>query len=212
MKFLFVSDLHIDDNTHEEMIKWLGDVVAKNDVDFVISGGDNGDINLEDLESFGVKFYSIYGNHDSAEWVKKYSNYWLNDGLHILDDFKVLAWNGIFGFSKSNPKWYHRSLDEFVRFSFQWANVSPDIFVSHEIPYYNRFGKEVQKYLCVMNFGVELIKPRVWLNGHIHRGVIIDNSSFGNNMVYVNVESQYRAKYAVVVEKDGDEMKIHIAR
>jgi len=208
-RFLFVSDLHVNDENYERTLEGLNNIVSKYDVDFIVSGGDNGEVDNNFLDSLNACFYSIYGNHDTIEWVKDFNGHWLHDGMHVIGDFSLLAWNGIFGFSEKYPKWYHRSLDDFIRFGYSWANARPDVFVSHEIPYYNRFGKQVQEYLSVMNYGVKMIKPRVWLNGHIHRGVIIDRDTF-QGIVYVNVESKGKKVSGVIVEKDGDEINITI--
>lgn len=214
VRFLGVSDLHVEIGEEEERAKWLNDLISRYDVDFVLSAGDNGLIGCDFIEMLDAEFYTVYGNHDAPSLVKEghcHNKCWLADGLHMIEGVSVLAWNGIFGFRRGKDrKWYYRSLDDAVRFGFGYANKRPDVFVSHEVPFY-RFGegKVTQEYLCVMNFIVKRVKPKVWLNGHMHmhKPFTFDGVMFAPT-VYIRVQGLKDNWSVVVFEKEGEGIRI----
>ena len=187
MRILFVSDMHIEKKELNEIyVNLLNFLSEKYEIDLILSGGDNGqEFNPEDLN---VKFYSIYGNHDSTKITE--SEWWLPDGLHILGGVKVLAFNGIFGFREGNRKWYYRSLDDAVKIGFGYSGKRLFIFLSHEVPYGSLCGKNTQEYLGAMNFLVKKVEPLFWLNGHMHCRKPFDvYPGFIGQTTYIRVQS-----------------------
>jgi len=214
VRILFVSDLHIDDDNRYGQLSWLKALVRKYSPDMVLSAGDNGELLADDIKSLNVSFYTIYGNHDRPELVqsdKELSKYWLVDGLHMFySGVRILVWNGIFGFRKRGRKWYHRSLDDAVRLGFKYQKTSPDIFISHEVPWYKFDKKRTQEYLAVLNFIVKIVKPKVWLNGHMHLDVPVtyDSETFSPTK-YVRVDSRSVSRGYAIIDV-GNELKIKL--
>lgn len=214
VRFLFISDFHVDSNDKPFKLAWLKSVVQMYEPDLILSAGDNGDLSVDDIEELGVDFYTIYGNHDSpALTISDFQLYkhWLRDGLIVLNNgLRILAWNGIFGFRTDRKrKWFHRSLDDAVRLAFKYMNNRPHVFISHEVPYYRYKDITTQEYLAVMNYIVRMTKPLVWLNGHMHlnQDVQIDKKTF-KPTIYIRVES-YRRGYAVVdIDTEADRVQL----
>ena len=216
VRVLFVSDLHIEDNNKYGQLSWMKALVRKYRPDMLLSAGDNGELLAEDIEQLKVQFYTIYGNHDRPEFVqsdKMLSKYWLADGLHVFyNGLRILAWNGIFGFRTDRKrKWYHRSLDDAVRLAFKHQRSKVDIFISHEVPWYQFGKKRTQEYLAVMNFIVKMVKPKVWLNGHMHlpEPVTYDVKTF-KPTVYVRVDSRVCSHGYAVIDFEEDDFKVKL--
>lgn len=210
VRFLGIADVHVEFGEEEKRAEWLNSLISEYDIDFVLSAGDNGLTTEEFVKLLDADFYTVYGNHDLPSLVKEdfeLHKCWLADGLHIIKDVSILAWNGIFGFRRGNDrKWYYRSLDDAARFAFAYNGKRPDIFVSHEVPFYS-FGedKKTQEYLAVMNYIVKKARPKVWLNGHMHMSepYTFDGYTFSPT-VYVRVQGLKDNWSVAVFEKRDD--------
>ena len=216
MRILFVSDLHFPGSITDMQQYMLFEIIRQIKPDIVLHAGDLNSSDMKILmivesEYFfkdvlgGVPFYTVYGNHDSDALadIKNLDGtpILLKDGMNDVMGLKIFAFNGIFGFSKK--RWYHRSLDEVVKLAFKHANTEPDIMVTHEVPYGN-WCKEfkIPKYLNVMNFAVDIVKPKMYLFGHLHIKESYNVDMFGGTYV-IRVDSSPRHRAFAVIEYDN---------
>lgn len=223
MRILMFSDLHFSGNITDIQQFMLFELVKQFKPDVVIHAGD---LNLCDAKVLmmidseyffegvlnGVPFYTVYGNHDS-DAIFDITNIdgtpiLLKDGMNEVMGLKIFAFNGIFGFSKK--RWYHRSLDEAVKLAFKHGNTEPDIMVTHEVPYGNWSNKlNIPKYLNVLNFMVDFVKPKLYLFGHLHTNPPYNATMFDNTYV-IRVDSSPKHQAFAVVEYDGEVKTIDI--
>ena len=223
MRLLLISDLHLRGKVNDMQLYALYEIINQLKPDVVFHAGDTGSENVDVLEYMDseyffkdvlkeVPFYTVYGNHDSVAIrdIKNIdgSHIWLKDGMNNIMGLKVYAFNGIFGFSKHN--WYHRSLDEAVKLAFKHYNANPDLMITHEVPY-GEWTKvhSIHKYLNVLNFTMDFIKPNLYLFGHLHVPEP-HNATIFNDTYVLRVDTSPRHGSFAIVEYDGKVKSIDI--
>ncbi|MCB5250726.1 MAG: metallophosphoesterase [Candidatus Cloacimonadales bacterium] len=99
-KIAYASDLHINDLFFPDAVKYLVDIVNKNDVDFMLLGGD---VFTEDvshlsyhdsgglLKSINTKYgvYTVFGNHEYIGSIESAINHFNKYNIKILNDNSV---------------------------------------------------------------------------------------------------------------------------
>ena len=215
MRILFLSDLHLSGVITDIQQFMLFELVRQLNPDIVLHAGD---LNTSDMKVLmitesdyffkdvlgGVPFYTVYGNHDGNA-IKDIKNLdgtpiLLNDGMNEIAGLRIFAFNGIFGFHRKN--WYHRSLDDIVKLAFKNIGAEPDIMITHEVPYGDWSPKiKVPKYHNVINFAVDVVRPKLYLFGHLH-SVNGYNITMFNDTYVVRVDSSVRHQKFAVIEYD----------
>jgi len=204
-----VSDLHCEDA--EEQWDWLFEVVDRENAEVLLSAGDWGNCELRLHELLDkVKTYTIYGNHDNVRYLRSLKN---KDGSDVLlvADWVVLEGllvggiSGIVGQKKRVKDGVPRnSPEEFLEKAkrLEFAHI----LLLHEAPYIPSIFKVWKSVGAVKALEVlEMIEPRILLQGHLHQGPV-KIGEYGETVI-VHVDSSIKSRGYAVLEM-GDEVRI----
>ena len=211
MKILFVSDVHFENQVFHGVDEsrawnWLISIIDFHRPDLVLSAGDLGTaVTVEHVDEVlkRCKFYTIYGNHDNVEVLEK-TNILLKDGEVInINGLNIVGINGIISLwtpvKGSVPrKPPHVFLDIAKKVYEKYGN-SIDILLIHEVPNLPIYRGVLQMDWTkdVVREVVEIVKPKVCLNGHVHR--IPYTYYKWKGIHYLRVESsQFQKCYAII--------------
>lgn len=169
LKFIQISDLHIDTKTPYEEIKYLINTLNSIDADFIIISGDIIDCKIEKIKEKLVFFkdikmptYFVSGNHDLVYGYKKLHNIFKEYNIISLDNrYEVLKYGEtkfmLWGLSDRFSKFFRIKRYEADLVKKVQEFEIPKIFIAHQPKDYK--------------FGLNS-KSSLFLSGHTHGGQI----------------------------------------
>lgn len=175
----------------------------------MLSAGDFGEETTEEMFKHVSEqryFLTIYWNHDNTILIKNLRNRngspcWLPDGkIREWQGLRIAAVNGNIALRKRKP--HHHTADEVEQLIEVYATKGGiDILVTHEapeLPLHESLGNSV------LNKAVEILKPKIYLCGHIHvPSQIIDL----NRTLLVSLDSSVRNRDYATVEVDRERFR-----
>ncbi len=167
---LLLSDVHCDKSS---MINYIINQFV-NVENVIVAAGDWGfcDENFFRRLSSHFEVYTIYGNNDNIDVLKKYFHL-IEDGEVVsIEGIKVGGINGIIS-PKGTPN--KRGVPrkrplEFLEVARELSKKSIDLLVLHEAPYMPWFFGKMWKNVATLTAldALYLVQPKVALVGHLH--------------------------------------------
>ena len=227
MKVSVISDLHYNRRVFHDIDEskawdWLLGIVDLHKPDLLISLGDWGEA-INEAEFYEllkkVRVWSIYGNHENLEVLKKmynilvdsYEPILMNDGeVRELNGIKFGVINGIIALRRKEKKGIPRKRSEkFVEVTKRLAS-KVDVLLLHDSP---RLPLPECKDIAnnartrVVEEAIRIVKPRETFCGHLHISPYTVHR-FSFKTLYVRVDSSHRC-YAIL---DLNDLAIEIWR
>jgi len=226
MKVLIISDLHYEKRVFKGIDEskawdWLLTIVDYHKPDLLLSCGDWGSaINPNEFYELLRRclVLSIYGNHENLQVLQALHNIkgeshlpiLMEDGkIYNIKDLKVAGISGIISEKRKIKKGVPRkSPEEFIEVAKRLEGKNIDILLIHEVPYLPQIFRDIRDSVSSRTAlkAVELIKPKIVVNGHIHDGVKVYKFNFG--ALYLNIDSSQASRYYLVM----DEVMIKVYR
>lgn len=207
IRFIFMSDTQRWYNHTEDFVKAVN---KRDDIDFVIHGGDISDFGLtkeftwirDIMEGLNVPYVALLGNHDC-----------LANGMHIYnkifgkENFSFLAGNTKFVCLNTNAIEfdYSRPIPDFSFIENECkdnrSEFQKTVVAMHVPPYSDDFNNNVAR---VFQYSLQQLNGlQFCLNGHHHR--LTANDLFEDNIIYYGVSEIESHKYLLFTIKPNDE-------
>ncbi|QKR00754.1 metallophosphoesterase [Metallosphaera tengchongensis] len=217
MRFLLVSDVHKSYKPHKGhdmsvAVEWLLEVIDRTGPQVLISAGD-WDEGMTP-EDFGrilskVDLLTVYGNHENFPVIEKEA---VQNGKVIeFEGLKIAGINGLIGFrvKKGVPR---TEPTEFMDAVHRIKKAVPrlDILVTHQPPYIPEIYPYMREddYSKLVFEAVEDLKPRLFLNGHMHSSCY-SYYQFPSGTKYLRVDSSQTRKCYGLLESDKSEVRVY---
>ncbi|UXD22391.1 hypothetical protein IPA_04255 [Ignicoccus pacificus DSM 13166] len=167
-----LSDVHCDKNP--SALKFIEELIELYNERIIVASGDwgfCGDDFFKDLSDI-ASVYTIYGNNDDVEKLRKYFNLIEDGEVFKIEGIGVGGINGIIS-PKGTPNKYgvpRKKPEEFLSYAKLLSKRSVDLLLLHETPYLpNFFGKMWRNVATLTALdALLLIKPKYALIGHLH--------------------------------------------
>lgn len=214
-RVLAFSDIHYESRPHggvdQRMAwRWLLDMVEYHKPDAVLSAGDMGmAVNLWRLKELASRLMllAIYGNHDNLTVLRRVRNasghpVLMEDGVvYEVGGLRIAGINGIVSGRRMKAGVPRRSVEEIIEAARMLEDKRIDILLIHQTPYLPRlFDMRQDPGSEAALEAIRIVKPRIVVNGHIHRG--------GFNMLqlpwgtlYVNIDSSQEQRHYLKIEE-----------
>ncbi len=229
MKALIISDLHYERRAYKGVDEsrawfWLMNIVDYHKPDLLISLGDWGEsVNEEEFYELlrRVRVWSIYGNHENLEVLRKIYNVSTEKyELVLMDDGEVREFcglrfssiNGIVALKRKVKKGIPRKTpEEYIEIA-RKLKGKVDVLLIHDSPklplkeYEFMASDQRTQAVCIAIYEA---RPRIVFCGHLHMSpYTVYRYEYGT--LYVKIDSsQKHTAYAVL---HIDDMKIEVLR
>ena len=221
MRVLIISDLHYDRKIYKGVDEskawsWLLSIVNYRNPDMLLSCGDWGSaINPKEFYELLRRclVLSIYGNHENLQVLQslynvrsdRYLPVLMKDGeVYELYGLRIAGINGIISEKKRTKKGVPRKRpDEFIEVAKRLVGKNIDILLIHEVPYLPNLFRNIKESISSKTAlkAIELIKPEIIVNGHMHpeEGFKLYRFEFGT--YYLNIDSSQASRHYIVIDE-----------
>jgi len=227
MKIMVISDLHYDRRIFKEIDEskawsWLLSIVDFHKPRLLISLGDWGEgISEEEFYELlrKVRIWSLYGNHENMNVLKKMYNVPVNkcepvlmrDGeIREFAGLRFGAINGIVALKRREKKGVPRKRpEEFISIA-QNLKGKINVLLLHDSPWlplpeYRGITRDVRTQ--TVGVAIYEVKPRLVLCGHLHvSAYTIHKFEYGT--LYVRVDSSQKHKCYAILYPESMEIEI----
>jgi Icc-related predicted phosphoesterase len=222
LRILAICDLHYDRRIYRgfdegRAWEWLLSIVDYHSPEYLLSCGDwGGAVNESEFYMLLRKaiVLTIYGNHEKTDVLSKLYNVRSNSYLPVLmedgkiynmGDLRVAGINGIIARERKYKKGVPRKTpEEFLEIARRIAGSGVDVLLIHETPYLPSLFPFMEERLGPITAlkAVEMIKPRLIINGHMHSGGFKAHEfPWGSRYIYID-SSQQNRHYLVIEDME----------
>ena len=227
LKMMVISDLHYEKVFHRGVDEskawnWLLSIVNYHEPDVLLSCGDWGTaITAKEFKELLSKttVLTIYGNHDNLDVLRSLRNVnaalpvLMEDGLvYNVGGVRVAGISGVVAKKRKGKKRVPRKTPEdFIDLARKLKDERVDVLLIHETPYLPRVFSSIRKSLGsqVALEAIEIIKPKIVFNGHIHEGTF-RTYVFPYNTLYVYIDSSQHHKAYLILHVDNGLLEIWV--
>lgn len=128
----------------------------------------------------------------------------MEDGkIYELFGLRIAGISGIINERRRIKKGVPRkSPEEYLNIAKRLLGRSIDVLLIHEVPYLPDLFKNIKDSVLSKTTSrtVELIKPKIVVNGHMHEGFKVYKFNFGT--LYLNVDSSQLSKHYIVIDEN----------
>jgi len=229
MKIMVISDLHYNRRVfhgidESKAWSWLLNIIDYHGPDLLISLGDWGEgITEEEFYQLlkKVRVWSIFGNHENMEILRKMYNVLTNkyepvlmgDGeIRIFNNTRFGAINGIIAYRRRERKGVPRKRpEEFIEYGKKLAG-KVDVLLLHDSPWiplpeYQAISKDDRTK--TVEETIKVVKPGLVFCGHLH---ISPYTAYGFDFgtLYVRIDSSQKHRCYSILYPDS--MKVEVWR
>ncbi|MDK2791104.1 MAG: hypothetical protein PWP15_1624 [Methanothermococcus sp.] len=233
MRILFISDLHTT-MIENAQFEWLNQIIIETRPDLLLSAGDwDEGLTRNSIQPIleKIPLLTIFGNHENMQELTQIIAPSLGRSA-LLQDFevvevcglKICGVNGIYSEKRLMKKGVPRQRgDSFIIKArnfleeTQTSLYSIDFFLCHEtpeLPVYSSnelecFKFRISKGSKLIMDTINLIKPKIVLNGHLHfTEYTLTRMDYGG--LYIRVDSSEKSRSFAVIELDGERYSVGI--
>ncbi len=204
IRFVFMGDTQ---RFYDETKKFVDHVNKRDDIDFVIHGGDITDFGMTKeykwvhniMKKLKVPYVAIVGNHDLVGHGKE-----VYGEIYGDFNFSFVFRNTRFIFLNTNALEFDYStpvpdFDFMLRFVADTVGIGQTIVAMHATPYGEQFNNNS---IMMFNYIIERYKnPLFCLHAHSHR--LMENDFFNNGIIYYGCEAMDDRSYILFTVTQG---------
>jgi Icc-related predicted phosphoesterase len=231
LRILAICDLHYDKRVfggfdEGRAWEWLLSIVDYHSPEYLLSCGDWGEAVNE------AEFYmllrraivlTIYGNHEKMDVLSKLYNVRSNSYLPVLmedgriydvGDLRVAGINGLIAKERKHREGVPRKApEEFLEIAGRVAGSGVDVLLIHETPYLLSLFPFMEEGLGSRTSlkAVEMIKPRLVINGHMHSGGF-KTHEFPWGSRYIYIDSSQQNRHYLVMRSGESSIEVEVWR
>ena len=226
MKVMVISDLHYDKRVfhgidESRAWEWLLGIVDYHRPDLLISLGDWGEA-ISETEFYDllkrVRVWSIYGNHDNLNVLRKvyniltdkYEPALMKDGeVRVFNGVRFGAINGITALRRKEKKGIPRKRpEEFIEYDKRLSG-KVDVLLLYDSPYVPEYKGKIANDVRTQAVGIAIFeaKPRITLCGHLHLSpYTIYEFEYG--VLYIRIDSSQKHRCYVMLYSNDRKLEV----